>query len=402
VNKHVPLTLRHVSTSAPLRCAPCVCSLWLVIWAGPAHAQSSATDPARPADRISAHLQLEAPTSCATREALIERVALRSRRLELGTATPGAPEVFISIAPTRRQVSAQLSLLWPDGTSARRTLSAARCEQVVDALALLLVLALDPGAHGAGGAGAPGATPDAASSAQPGVHHPSQPDAAEAAALSSARLASAQLPATPTDDARPAQPPTEQAHELAARHAADAHRARAGLRLERISLGARALLITGVVPGAMPGVGAALQVAWSGTTPWSPALSLGAVHAFRSGVHEPGGVAAFQLNEAVLEVCPLALQRGPFSARSCATGALGSLSASGSHTYSPSSEKNLWASLGGSVLGALDVSELLALELHAGLGAPLSRPRFAFAPQVFSRVAAVTFAVQLAIAAHFW
>ena len=408
--KNVPPTRRH-----GLLCAPCVCSLWLAVWAGPVRAQPGATAPSGPADRISAHLQLEAPARCATSASLMERVALRSRRIELGATPQGAAKVRISIAPAKQQVTAQLSLVWPDGTSARRTLSAARCDQVVDALALLLVLALDPSARSAEHArAASSAEHDADASTPPTLHEPSGDGAAAVAATSSLRPPPAQRPATSTDQRQPSQPSAGQTSALSTlRSRAEEprastqpttkpRRASGGLRFERISLGALASLITGVVPGPLPGVGAALAVAWSSTTPWSPALSLGVIHAFRSGLHEAGGVAAFQLNEAVLEVCPLALHSSPFRARSCLTGALGSLSASGSHTYSPSSEKNLWASLGGSVLGAVDVSELFVFELRAGLGAPLSRPRFAFAPQVFYRVAAVTFEVQFAIAAHFW
>jgi hypothetical protein len=324
-----------VKINAPItrRCARLLCALGLLAWTGPALAQSGATTRAR--------LQLEAEAGCATRAGLAARVTLRSRRIAFVDAAPDAPDVRVVIGPGEQQVVARLTLAWPDGRSYERQLTASSCEEATDAIALLIVLALDPSAR-SGGVGEP-------------------PPAADGGSATHASMFS----------------------------------------LVEVSLGVGGGIAAGIAPGVMPGFGAQLRLAFAGRALWLPALQLGFVHASRSGLREPGGIADFTLDAALLDVCAVGVALGPLAARGCIAAALGSLSTVGSSTYSPGSSARMWTSLGVSLLTALALGDRLAIELRTGVTAPLTRDRFAFAPSIFHRVSVVTLDLQLGLALHF-
>jgi hypothetical protein len=131
---------------------------------------------------------------------------------------------------------------------------------------------------------------------------------------------------------------------------------------------------------------------------WSPAVLLGASHAWRTGIEEEGGTAAFTLDAASFDACPLRLRWGRFEARPCGSVLIGRLSARGSQTRNPATESGrpFWV-IGGAATATAELSELFQLTARAAVGGNLVRDSFVFTPTVFHQVPAVTAAASLGI-----
>ena len=326
----------------------------LLLLAARAAAQGATPVPAR------GSLRVEAPEHCATRAAIVARVSERSQRIEIVEQAPLALRAVVQVS-TKRLVSAELHVAWPDGRAALRSLNAPSCAEAVDALALLIALTLDPGASTT--ALAPGPIADAPVADAPVAAAP----AAEAASE------------TPEPEATTTSDP---------------------FALSYVSVGLAAFGVLGAAPRAMPGVAASVLVAFEGHGLWTPLFQVRVTHAWVTATEAPG-TADFQLDSAHLSACVVGLRGAALAAYACVTGAVGRLSASGSNTYEPNTHARLWLSAGAELL--LSARLFGPLELHAGTGIalPLRRDRFAFAPRVFHRVAAVVPYGQLGLSVRF-
>jgi hypothetical protein len=339
-------------------------------------------------------LSLSAPSSCTTASALLARVRLRSKRIEFVDEASGVPLLGVLIhARAKQQVEAQLTVLWPDGRRSERQLVDASCSQAVDALALLIALALDPTVQ----LGA--ATRDDSGPAQPATAaspREDQPSAAETRAPTDGPA----LPPSAADTRVPADAAAVAADEHASAKDADTTGA-ASLRVERFSVGLVAQLVGGAAPQLMPGFGAFALMLFGGSAPWSVLLQLEATHAFSAELSELGGHAKFQLDIARLDACPLGLPLGPLWARACLAGALGRLAARGDDTYSPASSARLWASLGALLLMTLELGSQIEIQTSAALYAPLRRDAYAFRPDVFYEAALLGLDLRLGVGLRF-
>jgi hypothetical protein len=383
------------------------CFAALLFWAGTGMAQSS--------DSARAHLQLSAPSSCTTAGALIQRVRLRSRHIQFVDDRAGVPVLGVTIRSAAKQpVAAELTLVWPDGRRSERRLVDASCAQAVDALALLIALALDPslqqtaapdaadrlgGAAAASGADA-NANANAAGEAS-GVSGAASSAAGPAAAASGAGSSASANGAGPAAEPAPAGQPTPRQPDGAANQAAAAAAEQDSLSREHFAAGLAAQLIGGAAPQWMPGFVALLSVAFGRSAPWAPSLQLEAAHAFSGTMSESGGRASFQLDTLRLDVCALGWAAGPLALRGCIAGALGRLAARGEDTYSPASTARLWASLAALVLMSVDMGSHLEIQSSAALYAPLRRDAYAFAPDVFYRAAVLGLDLRLGIGVRF-
>ena len=127
-------------TRSPIRRRFLVCALWSA-------AASTAAGAAAQANRTRARLTVDAATGCATEAAIIERVRERSHAITF--AQHGGPSLRAAVvAEPDGKVAAQLSL-HADGRRSERRLAANSCKEAIEALALLIVLALDPSTEGA-------------------------------------------------------------------------------------------------------------------------------------------------------------------------------------------------------------------------------------------------------------
>ena len=154
----------------------------------------------------------------------------------------------------------------------------------------------------------------------------------------------------------------------------------------------------GPAPGVMPGVALYATVGIDRPTAWSPAVLVGATHAWRSGVEESGGTASFTLNALSLDACPLRFRAARLEVRPCVSLLGGGFGAHGTATENPTSEgaRPFW------VLGAAgEVTLALVWRLEAsarvGIGANLVRDSFEFSSVVFHTVGPLTLAGSLGV-----
>jgi hypothetical protein len=257
-----------------------------------------------------------------------------------------------------RAVAGQLTIARPGAPPSARRITAQSCDQASDGLALVIVLALDPDA------------PDPLGTRPPALETPTpapppRPSAAMAAA---------------------APPPSRPAAKPRTAWAAEA--------------GAQA--IAGPAPRVMSAlwVGARLMRDRPGS-PWSPALVLSVVHAWAGGLGEPGGTAAFTLDAANLDACPLRLATRGLEARACGSLFVASLEATGSNTYAPVSSRRPFAAGGASLLVAAGLGPRLILGARMEAAASWIRDAYAFSPTVFHRAAAATLAGGLSVGLRF-
>ena len=317
---------------------------------------------------IAVRLELKA-ADCVSGAELIERVQARSPRIHF-VADPSAPTVRVSFARSASgSVVSELELNAPGANLPQRRLLASSCADAADAVALIIAISLDPlsatrvrtadGAPSerpASGASATkpehGRTP--AASTQPAKAMPEQPSVA-----------------TKSEREAPAQP-------------------RFGAQLA-----VQALL--GPVPGVMPGVAAYATAALDRRGLWSPALVLGALHAGRSEIAEPGGTASFTLDAASLDACALRLQMAAFEGRACGSALLGRVASQGSATNQPASRARPFVVAGAAAVLTIRLAASLELSARTAAGVTLVRDSFEFAPVVFHTAAPFTLAASLGL-----
>ncbi len=396
----------------------------------------------RPA-RVQAHLTVDADEECATAAAVAARVQQRSRRIEFVSQPNGIPSLRVAIrAGGAGDRVAELAVQWPDGRRSERQLSARGCAAALDALALLVAMALDPAAlgvdgerAGAGGQGAGRGKGGAAGqqsgrvgpeegpspSPSPGPSPNPNPEPNRSPGPNPSPSPSPEPNRSPGPNPNPKPEPESESEsesdaesdadsdsdaelESGAQSDADRSRGHGGPKffgLAHVAVGASVQLSTGLAPRVMPGVGLYGLLALNGDGPWAPAVELQVAHAWAHGLRQPDGNADFELQSARLDACPIGLQRPPFAARACVAGVIGRLVATGSDSYSPQSHAELWASLGGSVLVTVGLGDLMELQAGFGAGRPLRRYDFAFRPDVFHRVPGLCFQGHLGAGVRF-
>jgi hypothetical protein len=279
-------------------------------------------------------------------------------------------------------VTGDVTLARPGTTPSSRHVVADSCAEAADAVALIIAVTLDPASakqpeHGAGGASA-----DA---------RPAETAAAAAQKNGSADDASRSPPAKPKDEGTPAGA-TSSTEEREPKHpAGSAGRARWGLEFAGQAF-------VGPAPGVMPGIALYAMLGVERPSSWSPVALLGATHAWRSDLEEPGGTASFMLDAASLDACPLLFRTSVLETRPCASLLGGRLLARATATQNPASEsaRPFWVLGAAAVLSAKLVWRLEA-SARIALGANLVRDSFEFTPVVFHEVPPVSMAASLGI-----
>lgn len=157
----------------------------------------------------------------------------------------------------------------------------------------------------------------------------------------------------------------------------------------------------GPAPRGMVGLAAYATLGLDRDALWSPAVLLGATHAWRSQVQAEGGKASFRLDAASFDACPLRFRLGPVQARPCASALIGRFSASGAETRNAAeSHRPFWV-VGGAALMTTDLFWLLELSTRVSVGANLVRDSFEFTPSVFHEVPAFTVAASVGVGLRF-
>jgi len=328
--------------SRPVRAAPVIVFVLAASQAAPVRGQP-----------LSVRLELTAGPDCTTREELMARVQARSDRIQFADDAPTVIRASVAPVPGSRTVNGALTVEQPDVPATERRIRAPSCEQAADALALVIVLALDPAAM----------TSPAPPKSPPAPPPPPRPPVVAVVAPS------------------PVPPPLA---------------ARTGGAVE-----AAGWVVVGPSPRPMPGVSIGGLLARDRPGFWSPALALSLRRAWSSDLVEPGGIATFTLDSAILEACPARLARSAFEGRACATLEVGRLAAAGSDTYTPASRERAYAATGASLRLAVDLTRHLQLGGRLEAAAPWRRDAFEFSPTVFHRIAAVTVNAGVSLAVRF-
>lgn len=387
-----------------------------------------------------ARLHLTTSATCVTETGIAAGVQQRSDAIVF-VAQGDVPVLEVAVAERGRELQAELSVHWPDGRSARRTLSATSCRQLTAAVALVISMTLDPAGEAttakqaevrgrapavgaaprandrrAGGAARAGNAPTAPGSTSPnaadaGGSAPVAAHSDESSAPSSEHAAETPEPPSGLEDAAtrgsraPAAPTAPGPAADGGRTDPPASAADGGetsfFQLDDWSIGAQGALAFGIAPRALPGVGGYLWLAWHGAPPWSPALRLDFSHAWLDDYAAIGGKASFELDAASLELCPVALRAGPFAGHACGDAQLGALSAAGADTYHPTARTRLWSAFGGALLASARVTSWAEVQVGSALRAPPRRDRFAFAPDVFHRVGWLTLELHASLGVRF-
>jgi hypothetical protein len=316
-------------------------------------------------------------------------IARRSTRIRFADGAGAAPALRVTVdAAAPRAIGATLAIVWPDGSRAERRLDAPTCAEIADAIALVVVLALDP----------------AAVSREPPAQPPRSAGPPPRAESSAARPRERPAPSPPTPTPPPpATPPAEEAApppppppepppiapplvEKPAPPPPPAEPETPAVR--RLDVGAAFRVAVGPAPSLMPGI--AVTAGWERDTSsvFSLKVALAAAHHARAWTSIDGN-ADFTLDVVTLHLCPLRVGPAGVRARVCATGSAGRLAAEGTDTLRTRSASRPFASAGGGAF--LTVAPLPRVELTASVEpqAALIRDKFAFGPDVFHEVPAV-------------
>jgi hypothetical protein len=284
-----------------------------LVWlAAPLAAHAAET----PAAALSAY---HAPAGCPSSGEFAEQVAARTR---LWSSSPGlSVQVEISAVPEGNLGRVVLSRA---GRHTERTLVAPNCDELVQALALVVAILIDP-------------------LAQTGP-----------------------LPARPEGAAVPpaSTPPRTQPVRW------------------HVHTGADFLLEGALAPELAPGV--RLFVGLERASPAAPlsSLRLSGFHARSGEIPAPEDASAeFELSGVRLDACSFGLGYGAFRAVPCLFGEIGALAASGKHPAGRGSDTVPWGAVGAAARGSLSYAGVLFVELEAGALLPLVTYRFQFEGQ---------------------
>lgn len=326
----------------------------------------------------SAQLEVDANPGCTTRADVVARVRARSPRVRF-IDNGGALAIRAQFSTTQSgAVAGDITLASPGAKSSVRHVVARSCSEAADAVALIIAVTLDPTSVEQHERAATTEATPAASSA--GNATESANEDTTSAQTPSTLAQNRPLPASPA-----AGPPG----------ANEAARSR-GRGTYGAELAAQSFL--GPAPGVMPGVALYATAAIDRPAIWSPAVTLGVSHAWRTGIEERGGTASFTLDATSFDACPVRFRLGSIHARPCGSVLIGRLSARGTDTHNPASERArpFWV-VGGAAILTADLTWPLEVSARFAVGANLLRDSFEFAPVVFHTVPAITASASLGL-----
>jgi hypothetical protein len=307
----------------------------------------------RPADAQTAtRIDYSASPGCPDEGAFVARVRARTSRLRAPAPGEGASEYRVQVTPMAAGARGSLTVVEPSGATSSREVEGDTCESVVEALALIAALALDP---------------DASTALLPpmGASAPSSPTASSAPAQGAA---AGEPPRAIARDA-----PVEARSEPPAPSPWAAH----------LAAMAGAELTSGLAPGVLVGPALSVEAIWrqrDWPTAVEPVLDVRlGVSRLAATVPAHVGSARFAWTLGRLEGCPVRAVVGSFEVLPCVRFDGGDLQAVGLGVDLPRpAASRLWLSLG--ALCRLRWTPLppILLEVDAGVSAPLVRDRFYF------------------------
>lgn len=248
--------------------------------------------------------------------------------------------VEIQQAPAGGALRGTVTVVEADGTTRKRQLKAASCEEAVDALSLIATVTLDPDAM----------------LGEPPPETPTTPEPAK-------------TPVAPAEPKAPRKPPRF-------------HRA-PPTEPYRISFGLAGAMLLQMAPEPAFGGTASAAFEINPGHAAAPFWRLSVTHAQRRGLDEPGGQASFAFTLPTLDLCPVRLGPRAFGLRPCAYGSLGVLKVWGEGTLRDETHARLYGSAGLSAWLGWRVSEAFEIIADARAGLPFRRDEFELEHSVF-------------------
>lgn len=348
-----------------------------VIAASLAGGAAAAADPGAghaPAGAMSFELRYSAPPGCPTREAAIELIRERAPGARF---SPGARRVLeVRVTDAARGYTGALAV----DAIAEKQLAAARCDDLVTALALVIALAIDPDA-------APPRAAPAGSAAAPAEGTEIDGAAATGAAMAPGAAMAAPAPAA-TPGAAMAAPAAAVAPAVTAAAPAATHP-------WAIDATIGGSLATGVTPDPLLAARLAARVTRSHL---AAELALAAGH---DSTRAAEGSAAFTQIVARPAACRLRSARS-LELGACAHAELGLVRATGDDIVNARALTRLWAALGAHATLRWPARSRFFAQLQLGLTAPITRDRYRFMPgTVVHETAPVCGWLDLGLGVHF-
>jgi hypothetical protein len=286
-----------------------------------------------------------APDGCPAAEVFRAQVAARTPVFREHAAEHA---VRVEIVSEPGGVLGRASLVLA-GHAAERELRAARCDEVVEALALVVAILIDPNADTRPLAVA--SVPPAA--AEPAVAVPVAPSVPAPAAPPVERH-------SPSDEEDPPEPSRPAGPSY--RFIAGAHLAAEGAVAPELTLGPRAFF------------GADLRGDW----PWPSSLRLSGARLLSRRLRDGSGSVKLALDVARAEACFVRLQEGRLAVEPCAGFSAGVLRVDSDHPLVGRDHRLFWADAGALVRGSVTVVDRLVAEAELGADVPLVQYRYGF------------------------
>lgn len=312
-------------------------ALGLLGVSAPARADAKAAAP------VAVAFDYDAPAGCPSPAAFRERIESRGegRAVVVGTADRVGLRVRVQVAAERDgRARSRVVIVSSHGESSERSFDAATCEEVIDASALLVAIAVE---------------------AEP-----------------------------PPPDAEPPRPE-------AARPAQRSPRKRTAFAL----LG---YVNAGVGSGLGPSPGPVLEggVGLRSSTGWAPEARLEGRRAWLGTAEAEGGTARFDLTAVAVEGCPLALRGYGLRAAPCIAIAVGSLAASASGYPEARERAILYAGAELGARLTIDVGPLFFVGTEAWATVPITRESFVFGTTATAhRIASLGISSSASVGLHF-
>jgi hypothetical protein len=293
-----------------------------------------------------------APAGCPPGEAFSQQVAARTPVFREHGAEHA---VRVEIVNEPEGVLGRASLVL-SGHAAERELRAARCEEVVEALALVVAILIDPNAD---------TRPIALPAAPPGEPTPDPTPAPTAPAVTASPRPAPPGPAPKPERSSVPQKPRVRPVERWYRFVAGAHAAAEGAVAPELTLGPRLFF------------GADLHR----SLPWPTSLRLSGARLFSRTLRDGGGTARLVLDAGRIDTCWLRLGEGHLVLEPCAGFDVGVVRVEGEHPLGGNDHTLFWADIGALVRASVGFLDRFVGEVDIGVDIPLVQYRYSFRGQ---------------------
>lgn len=332
--------------------------IWPLVAEGqPAAVPSSSSQQtaSQPTEEVSIHYEA---ATCGDQAAFLRRVRVRTSKFNLVPKRPGVRHFEIVLSESESLLSARLSISDDTGPAQSREVENGTCAELVDAMALMTALAIDPSAP-----------------ALPLEESPSSEPETEPLVTAPLKAETAVKQEEKPEEPRPKEPgpaPQERASAW------------------RMSAGLHGVLTLGVTRPPLFGGALDVGIGRQDKSWFNPEVRVLGLFQGSPVAENSAGGAKFRLIGAGLEACPAKWGFGTVDVRPCAQGTLASLRGKGVSVENARSESKPFASLGLGLRGALHLHQRLTLDARLGGQFPLRRDRFLVAEEEISRSSVLT------------